>query len=324
MFLIFFPKNINETPSNPTNNPSTSTPENSTTPTDPTPSDPTPDESSPSTNPPASETYASKLTLNCARQVTISVGNKLELLSNYISVTPSNLITNVAVKITPKNDASSNGIAFANNTITPNSVGVYNVKFSIPKSATGELTDTLVVTVVEANQDTRIIQTKDFSTLNEVIAISSLFTIDTTIDSIYITNDNIEFSNNSIKGIAVGNTTLNLKLIDNYFCFNYSFNHTIKSIPEYTIEIEEENNGVVEIICNVGDTILINYAVLDKNRENIHQNLIAETDETGIATVIMVEDPIIYIQCKSKGSCKLTIKSNTLDLEDKVGTLIFK
>lgn len=266
--------------------------------------------------------YATKIKLNCNDEIVLSVGSKVELLNGYISVTPSNTKSKIRNEISSKNSTVS-GISFEDDTITAKSVGVYTIKFLIAKSSSADLSDSLTINVVDHDQDTNVKMLKNNFTSNTTVDICNIFEFDDMFTSYSILdNENLNYNTGSIEFLSTGKPTIELNLSTNYL--NYSYKFDVLITPQYTssIQIFEENSGIINISAEVGEKFEIGYQIIHNSNENETQEIYIEI-LSGNVKIESITSPIISCRCTDISPVTLLISSTNPQVQPKQLTIQF-
>lgn len=268
--------------------------------------------------------YASKIQLNCNDNIILSVGSSVTLLNNYITVLPTNTISNVRYEISSKN-ANISGISFYNNIIKANAVGVYTIKFLVKKSETVDIYDSMKISVVDEENDTNVQILNNNFTSNTTVNVSNIFSFDEMFTS-YSINDNnyLNYNKNLVEFTSIGQSTINLDLKTNYLLYKYNFNITINSQATSNIQIENENNGILEVNTNIGDTFEIVFRIIYNSSESENQQVLVTTENENSIEILSTNSPVITCKCLSKNSTTLTITPINTSIPPKQLTIIFK
>lgn len=268
--------------------------------------------------------YASKIQLNCNDNIILSVGSSVTLLNNYITVLPTNTISNVRHEISSKN-ANISGISFYNNIIKANAVGVYTIKFLVKKSETVDIYDSMKISVVDEENDTNVQILNNNFTSNTTVNVSNIFSFDEMFTS-YSINDNnyLNYNKNLVEFTSIGQSTINLNLKTNYLLYKYNFNITINSQATSNIQIENEINGILEVNTNIGDTFEIMFRIIYNSSESENQQVLVTTENENSIEILSTNSPVITCKCLSKNSTTLTITPINTNIPPKQLTIIFK
>ena len=312
LFLIFYPQNeessnINSTPS--TDSSSTidpSTPDDEDT--DPPPSEPT-DPSEPSED----VIYASTLTLNCPREVTISKNCELYLLDGFISVQPADATENLSYTLTARSGSDIDNIIFSNNKIVGKGSGYYYLKYSVPKSEDETLSETIIIHIVDTTDD-RITQLNTDLELDTTYTLDELFEISTSNARLETESKDktlLTYENDTFTPKAAGTAEVAINLTYDYIRYSYIYELTIKEKPkppEYVIEIADEQNGIVNLSYDPDRSCKIQYEVTNREEEYVYQGITVEVDDNTLVEITSVSAPFITIVCKGTGKVTLTIR----------------
>ena len=259
-------------------------------------------------------TYATNLTLNCARSIEMEINSSVELLSGYLIVEPVEKFSEVLITISV-DSGTGNGLTFSNNIITATDLGAYKINFEIQKSATQTITDTLIVNVVDKienkiTQQMSSVEIESITYLNDIISIDSSIT-----EYTVITDSKLTYNENYITANETGESTITIKYDANYIRRSISFKLKIMDKPLYSIVITDystdtiiENNSVT-FNCNIGKSVFIAYEVLNRDVEYVSQNITVEIENESIASFTLNE-PLIKLKCLQKGSVNLKIICN--------------
>ena len=298
LFLVFFPSNSADSATDNNNNTQVDTP----------------NVDNPSTD---NITYATLLTLNCPRSITIPLGESCELLGQFISVEPQSCFENLSYTITGRYGSSQDGIEFSDNIITTKKTGTYYLKFSVPSSEKENLTDGIQISVVE-DSTTNIIQLVDNLEIGIEYKLEEIFTFNTQAKiNIMVDNIHLTYENNIFQPKTSGESKIEIGLIYEYIKYNYTYIVQIKEKPlppDYIIEI-----NLTKTEFNVGEIYPIEYAVLDKNGVTAYQYVKVESSNSDIVEITSSDYPLIYIKCKEQGEVIITI---TYTIDTSISTQI--
>ena len=254
--------------------------------------------------------YAKKLSLNCARTIEMKPNSCVEIVGTYLTIEPANsqVITTIATE-----SGKHDGLKFENNKILSSGVGKYKITFSSPKSKSSFLTDTLIVNVKE--NITNLITQNIFSlTIGDTKDLLDIFQFDNAISNQLIQTDNkVTFSNNNtLTANAIGESSIKITYQIGMFRYSYLANIIIKEIPDYKIVITDVTSGAIligdeiEFECEVGKSLHIMFAVLNRQEECVDQFVNIILDNNQVASFTLTE-PVIIVKCLSKGSVNLRI-----------------
>lgn len=255
-------------------------------------------------------TYATKLSLNCSRNIEIELGHTVELMSGYITIEPNGKLQDVQYEITTVNGVE-NGIKFVNNVITANSIGKYNLKFSVFKNRTQKLSDTIVVNVVEhiATRNVNLLVSQ--VRVDNEFGMHELFSVNNSVSNLnFITNSNVRYENSNFKFINKGNAFIEVSYLINYIKYTESFNINILPQENYVIVINNNLTGedILSTDFNVklGNVLFLRYAIKDGNLEHVNQVLLFEENEN---VTIEVTAPTIKFKFLKVGNFSVTFIS---------------
>ncbi|MBR6778781.1 MAG: hypothetical protein IKM43_01340 [Clostridia bacterium] len=253
------------------------------------------------------EVYATKLLLNCPREITITKNNQVELLSGFLTVEPESLKNDVSIEITRKGSGDANSLTFLNNKLLASDTGFYYVKFSLPKSQTLYLTETLVVNVVNTNDFISINKTTFIQ--NETITFYELFNISDTSDNknVTINNDNLIFNNNIFTASKVGNSQIFIELLYNYLKYNFNFYILINPLPDYEIIIINYNTDIINFEFVKDKKYKIQYQIKNNKLENVSQSITVQIEDNSILEISNSDENFITIKCKKQGQTTIKI-----------------
>ncbi len=253
--------------------------------------------------------YASRIQLNCPREITISLGANASLLAGYYQVLPAECDLTPSVTVEGLYSYSDDGIRFVDGRIETEKEGIYSLKFTILKSATSYISDSVRIKVVAT--DERVTQlTKDIY-LGSTYDIADIFAINSTA-TISIKNFDhniIDYKDGVITPVGAGKTTfvLSMKIDSAYVEYEYEFELNIKEEPlppKYQLVI---NSNCDDYYFNVGDKILFSYYLLDINGNNVEQKIsVSSSDDT----IIRVDDsvaPLLIVDCLKSGKAYITL-----------------
>lgn len=266
--------------------------------------------------------YANRIQLNCEDDIVLTVGSSVELLDGYLTITPSDCSSQMRTEISSKNSTIS-GITFKNNIITANSLGTYTIKFLIAKSEYSDASDILTITVVDDDDDTNVEILNNNFTNNTTVNILNIFSFDEMFKNFSVDeNEYLTYLSNSVKFTSTGRTEIGLNMFTSYLKFSYKFNILIN--PQYTacIEISDENNGVLEISAEVGDSFEISYVIVYNSNENESQDISIPSNDS--VEILTITSPIITCKCLSKTTSTLTITPSNPYVAPKQLTIVFK
>ena len=250
--------------------------------------------------------YATELVLNSARQITIAVGSCVKLKSGFIMVSPSSLINYISTTTSVRGSGVNNGITFEDNTIYANSVGNYSLKFSIPASSTANLSETMLINVVNTNS--HISQNINTLTINETNSIADIFTTYSSGYEINYSSSAFEISNDKITAKILGEQSIRVEFSRDYFIYCYNFSFTVKDVPEYVINITNYNTDTITKSLSV-NSFSIFYEITNRDEEHVSQDINVDVGDESIIYVGSgdVLDSRIKVHCLSAGSTTLTI-----------------
>ena len=249
--------------------------------------------------------YATDLILNCPRSITLTLGESVELLGEYIYVEPSDSYKHLSYTITGRYGSNAEGITFEDNIIKAIEKGNYYIKFSIPSSETESLSDGITISVVEDN-NTTIIQTLSIVEIGNEYNINTIFTFNTQANkSIQIDNpEQLILNEDTIIPQSAGEAKVVVSLIYEYIKYDYTFTLQVKDKPQpadYKIQIYS-----IPQELETGKTYAIEYEVIDKNGVTAFQYIRVESSDSDKVEIMSYDHPLIYVKCKEEG--EVTIK----------------
>ena len=249
--------------------------------------------------------YATKLTINCARSITIQKNNKVELLSGYIKVEPSEAFSNLTYSILDENENPSTKLKFKNNVIESSETGKYIIKFSVPKNENAYLTDNILIIVTAENNSNFISLNKTNLIHNETYMLDDIFILPSYATDVCIKSDNLNFNNLTIKPFKTGEVEVEVTYSYQYVKYFNTFTLKVWPKTEYSINIINVQGNTINKVCNVGDVLVLNYEIKYGEKEHINQKITVETNESVINYEITA--PLIKIKCVKKGSTRFKI-----------------
>ena len=171
--------------------------------------------------------YASKITLNCPREITLPVNVEISFMDNAIKTEPASLINKVTYSVYTKAQGTDpNDLIIINNTITCSKVGFYYIKFEVPKSKNYNLTEVLVVHVV--NTTDLITQNKSSMIVDDETSLTEMFSISNSLNDITVsTNDNINYDNEKFTALNKGVGEITITAISHYLKYKFDFSLSI-------------------------------------------------------------------------------------------------
>lgn len=248
--------------------------------------------------------YATKLTINCARSITIQKNNKVELLSGYIKVEPSEAFSNLTYSILDANGKNTNKLKFSNNILEADSIGKYSIEYKIAKSEKSTLTDRIIINV-KAEDENFVTLNKTNLTKNTMYKVSDVFSLPSHADNIEINSNLIKMNNNQLIAKDIGTDLVRITYVSNYVKYYYSFNLKVWPKSEFSIELTNVNGFTVNKVANIGDVFIIGYQINYGEQEHINQSILVETDNSIV--YYEITEPVIKVKCLKKGSAKLKI-----------------
>ena len=256
-------------------------------------------------------TYASSITLTCPREILVEVGTKVELSTDFLIVKPGESKSNLQISISSRVN-NEDGIEFENNIITAKELGFYYIKFSVPKSKGYNLNETLVVHVVE--QNSKIIQNIFEVTEGDFVEISNAFQVN---DDGYmaqiIASSNVELEDGKMYFLEPGNAEVIFILTSDKVSYYRTFNFNIKKEPQnidYRIEIKLENTN---LICEVGEVVVIPYEILADGVEDVPQAVNVNFTNSTIIKIISADECFIILQLTGKGTTEIKLTSKQIN-----------
>ena len=252
------------------------------------------------------ETFATSLVVNLPNSINILIGTEVKLLSGYIQVQPSGMINNVSTTIVPKYQSPSNGLKFEDTYLKANAVGTYSLILSVDKSANEQIRKTITVSVYDDKNDAHVIQKCNVIIKNVKTDINDLFIFNA--NNFEIDADNsIVYEDGKLNGIATGTSVVDVSVTESYLQYIYQFNVKIKEQPLYTIVLNNVVDNKVEIDINDTSIYFINYKIINRNEENVSQEVTARIDDASVAVVENITEPLIKVRAKAGGTTTLTI-----------------
>ena len=249
--------------------------------------------------------FAKKLTINCARTITVQKGREVELLSNYIKIEPSEVFCKLTYEVLDSNGEITKKLIFKNNKIISNDIGKYEIIFKIPKSEKEYLTDNIKINVV--NEDNNNFVTTKISHLifGNSYSVAEIFSVPTFATNLKINGQIIYIQNGAILPTKVGSGDVYVSYESNFLKYNFICNFVVWPKTEYTIQILNVEGSTINKLCNIGDEIVLNYQINYGEKQHINQSIKIETDTSFI--YYEITEPIIKIRCLRKGSVKFKI-----------------
>ncbi len=187
--------------------------------------------------------YATKIFLNSPREILVDVGEMVKFDEDLITVEPEEVKEKLELTITTKKNVDVNEcVYFDDNTLIIREEGYFYFKFSVPKSETNNLTETLVVHAVKDSENASLL--KDMAYLNDEVQLSEIVTYKNifTLKDIITSNNVIKNDNKflfTICGVVDLKLTLNIDKIIYFYEFNISvIESNNPSTPEQPIEPE--------------------------------------------------------------------------------------
>jgi len=253
------------------------------------------------------ETYATSLTVNLPDTINMLVGTRVNLLSGYLEVQPSEMLNNVKTEITPRYQSSAFGLQLNNKTLLANEVGSYNLKFSVEKSATLNFTHTTMINIYQDVSNSHIIQINNSLTKGIDYELSDVFYMKENLNLDLVTDNKITYKNNRLKPILLGDSSISVKIIEDFIEYNYQFHFKIKDQPQYSIELKNVNNNDIEFDLSNTSVFFINYEIKNRNEEYVKQDVITNIENENILKIESCEPPLIKLNAKSVGETTLKI-----------------
>lgn len=302
-------------------------------------------------------TFATKISLNCPREITFEIGDEILLNEDFVSIEPSELLPSMKHTIyTKTNKTNPENLTLNSRILSAEQVGFYYIKFSVP-GKNFELTETLVVHVVEKDSLGNDLQKVSTLDMNKEYDICNLFEIK--IDKPYefsFDSTLLDFSNGKICARDKENfdfsINYNFKLYTYISKMNFSVNDSL--IPEedpnpdinppvspepdnpgnepdtpeenpqsdYSIEITNHGSTTITFNCDEDNEFNIKYLVKFKNEICQNQIVNVSTNMPDVCKIVSCDAPYITIQyLGTKATFELTIKYD--DLSTKVLTITF-
>ena len=265
------------------------------------------------------EVYATNFQINLPTTIEIPVGQSVKILDGFVSVSPASVLNKLTYEL-----SSNSGITFSNNVITANEVGYYSLKFKMPKSQSAYFVKTISI-VVSQNYDNahasiinNSIEKGKAQNIYEIFDIENGF-------SFNMTSDNkVNISGDTLTGLTVGSSEINLSFVDGYLEYIYSFSIIVKEQPEYQIKLNNVSNNLIIIDISENDVYLINYEVLDKNNQHVTQQILAQSSNNEIVVVEKVyDDSIIKIRAIKSGEAKIVLSIlNNLSITVEINIIV--
>lgn len=263
-----------------------------------------------------------KLVLNLDKDITISVGEKIEFCSNYIIVEPIEKLSEIEISVVPRYSSSANGIIFENNCVTGVSVGSYKLVFKLKISETKEITDQMLIWVKEEKEVVHLRLLCNEMTLGDELEFNKVFEI-ADYDKIKIeTNENLTYST-SFKAVFVGIGVVKAIIEKGLILYTYEFQILVKQNPEFSIYIEELIGDEIIVETTKNKMHYLTFIVKNGEEEMVDQRVRVELSNYEIAEVFTVEAPLIFVKCINFGSVQITLIYEPDDLIFKTFTLVF-
>jgi len=270
--------------------------------------------------------YATTLTLNLPSSINMYINSRINLLNGYISVLPSSMLNRVQAVVTPRYNSNLNGLNLNGSELKAVEVGSYKLTFSVPKSATTNLFASVIIYVVDGEDNAYVTQKLNKIYKNKEVSLLDIFTFK---ESNYtISSDNkISITSDKILGLVIGESNLVISFVNDYIEYCYDFKITVDDQPEFEIFVY---NDITTIEIEVSDPqnsfpyFEIYYEVRNNNEQYLNQKILAVIDNEEIACVEKNLSPIIKIKGLKVGTTKITLTSEFDSSITKEITIIVK
>ena len=244
---------------------------------------------------------ATKIHINCAREISIFNSSKLKLEENAVTLN-DRALSDFSISITPKSEEYEGGLVYENGVFSAKIVGNYTVTFSI-KIAGEEYRDNIVIVVEENNNENSVILYIDSpQDITEIINADELANV-----SFLYDDECIDIVNDTIVPVEVGETYLDViqtytyfKILNEIDINVISTNANKVNVFNYTF-IYEENNGYSLQFTLEGGTIVTN------------QDLISIDYDESKLVVFSFDSPFIHFTAKEKCETTITLTFSSLD-----------
>lgn len=255
------------------------------------------------------QTYASSLTVNLPSTINIFVGEYVELLPGYFSVSPSNMTSEVKQDIKPRYNCSPFGLVLENSKLVAKEVGTYNFKISVPRSEGTTFNETILITVYAETSNAHISQTNYNLVMGESSAVNSLFNIKDNASFEVVTDNKIEYKNNKLNPLSAGSSEICFSFTQGYVKYFYHFNINIKEAPLYSIVIYNATNNIINVDISDNEMFFINYDVKNDAGWSVEQKLLVEIEDVGIVSLQDNLYPLIKFKALKTGTTTITLTS---------------
>ncbi len=264
------------------------------------------------TNPPtdtsgSTETYATAFSISLPETIQILVGTSVNLKPGYISVSPTSMIEKLTYEITPKSSGVVNGIKLENNTIVAILSGGYEIKFKMPKSKSTYFSKTINVLVYEEITSCPVYQIKDTMTVEENVALSSMFEIMDGKAFNISTDNKIVYSLNTFTAQTIGESIIKFSITENNVEYVYEFDITIKDKPMYRIILNNAPNNIFTFDILNKDVDNINYSVVNRDEQNVYQEISVSSSDENVVKIERINEPLIKVRAVGVGEATITI-----------------
>lgn len=255
-----------------------------------------------------SKTYATDIELMIPREISVENGSKVILNNNFLKVNPAEQISNVEIEITSK-VGNDDGIDFKNNIITAKETGFYYITFTVSSSETTEITETLVIHVIDKRED--VIQLKDNVFENESFLVEELFEIKNifTVQNVKV-EGSVAKTENLLKFTTSGGCIIEFTLNLDMISYVYQFNITVNKLPpppQYCIEIINFEDDEISMNFVKNKRLTIQYVITNKNEEFVPQGITLNLSNNDVVEIISADELFIVLKFKQIGTVNIEI-----------------
>ena len=252
-------------------------------------------------------TYASSFRVNLPSTINILVGCKVELLSGYVEVQPSEMQSQIKVDLKPRYNSSAFGLELNNSTLIGKEAGTYNLTISVPRSEGTNFSETILITVFSEQSNAHVTQLNEELVQGSTIEITTLFQFSSNLSFIVATDSKLTYSNHNITANDIGTSNIRLTFTNSFVNYYYDFIINIKAEPQYVIVLENVTDNLIEIDTSVSSAFHIRYKITNKEETDVPQELSVEIQDETIAIVETNLYPFIKIVGLQAGTTKIIL-----------------
>ena len=230
--------------------------------------------------------FATNITLNLPKTITVYVDSELILDSEGVTIQPKEMKDLIKIDILPVYNSDVDKVQRDNLVFKFVGSGTYKLNFSVPaKSGTLEKN---VKLVVKDKNNAKIQQIDSTLFLNQNIEVNQIFKSDDLSNFQFKSNDFVIENQIITPQHETNNAVIYAYEKVGCYLIVYKFNFVVKQLPEYKIEFEGVNE-TVSVDYKNNRYLTLYYVVTNREDVKVPQLVIAEIDNQEIANVESID-----------------------------------